>query len=165
MNISPIKTEENYKAALSLVESLSDAQVGTEEFDRLDIIVTLIEAYEAKHHPIGPPDPIATIEYEMEKRGLTRRDLEKIIGPSGRVSEVLNRQRSLTVTMMRRLQSAYQISPSILIASYSLDGTKQKSRSAARKAGQQSHSDRTLVEPTFGSSLQEAKSKYRGKIR
>ena len=165
MNISPIKTEENYKAALSLVESLSDAQVGTEEFDRLDIIVTLIEAYEAKHHPIGPPDPIATIEYEMEKRGLTRRDLEKIIGPSGRVSEVLNRQRSLTVTMMRRLQSAYQISPSILIASYSLDGTKQKSRSAARQAGQQSHSDRALVEPTFGSSLQEAKSKYRGKIR
>ena len=63
MNIKPIKTHEDYKAALSLVDELSDAQIGTEDFDKLDVVVTLIEAYEAKVYPIGPPDPIAAIEY------------------------------------------------------------------------------------------------------
>ena len=87
------------------------------------MLVTLVEAYEAKHHPMSPPDPIAAIEYEMEKRGLTQQDLEAVIGPSGRVSEVLNRQRPLTVTMIRRLHSAYHISPDVLIRSYPLDRT------------------------------------------
>ena len=121
MNIKPIKTHEDYKAALSLVDELSDAQIGTEDFDKLDVVVTLIEAYETKIYPIGPPDPIAAIEYEMEKRGLTRSDLETVIGPSGRVSEVLGRRRPLSMSMIRRLHSAYQIRPDILIASYPLD--------------------------------------------
>ena len=70
--IKPIKTEEDYKSALSQVEMLSDAEEGTPEFDRLDVLVTLIESYEAKHYPIGPPSFEAAVEYEMEKRGITR---------------------------------------------------------------------------------------------
>lgn len=132
MNISPIKNEQDYIAALSLVDHLSDAQIDTEEFDKLDILVTLIEAYEAKCFPISPPDPIAAIEYEMEKRGLTRQDLEIVIGPSGRVSEVLNRQRPLTMTMIRRLHEAYQIRPDVLIASYPLSTSSRSSKQRPR---------------------------------
>lgn len=132
MNVKVIKTEEDYKATLSQIDQLSDAQVGTEEFDTLDILVTLIEAYEAKHFPIGLPDPIAAIEYEMDKRGLTRQDLEEVIGPSGRVSEILNRQRPLTMTMIRRLHSAYHIRPDVLITSYPLQRNSRSGRSARR---------------------------------
>ena len=70
--IKPIKTEEDYKAALAQVDVLADADEGTEEFDRLDVLVTLIEAYEAKHYPIGPPSFEAAVDYEMEKRGISR---------------------------------------------------------------------------------------------
>ena len=98
--------------------------------------MTLIEAYEAKHHPIGPPDPIAAIEYEMEKCGLSRQDLEAVIGPSGRVSEVLNRQRPLTVSMIRRLYSAYHISPDILIASYPIDKAARTRKPPVRRRTQ-----------------------------
>lgn len=134
MNIKPIKNHEDYKAALSRVDELSDAQIGTERFDTLDIIVTLIEAYEAKVYPIGPPDPIAAIEYEMEKRGLTRLDLEKVIGPSGRVSEVLSRRRPLSMSMIRRLHSAYQIRLDILIATYPLDKTTEPKKPHIQKS-------------------------------
>lgn len=75
--IKPIKTEEDYKAALAQVDVLSDADEGTEEFDRLDVLVTLVEAYEAKHYPIGPPSFEAAVEYEMEKRGLMRTNQEQ----------------------------------------------------------------------------------------
>ncbi len=142
MNVRPIKTHEDYKAALSLVDQLSDAQVDTEEFDALDVLVTLIEAYEAKHYPIGPPDPVAAIEYEMEKRGLTRQDLEAVIGPSGRVSEVLNRQRPLTVSMIRRLHSAYHIRPDILIASYPLDKAAPTDKAAPARKSSSRHISR-----------------------
>ena len=120
MVIKPIKNEGDYKAVLARIDALGDPDEGSEAFDLLDVLVTLVEAYEAKHQPMSPPDPIAAIEYEMEKRGLTRQDLEAVIGPSGRVSEVLNRQRPLTVTMIRRLHSAYHISPDVLIQRYSL---------------------------------------------
>src|SRR5580692_2976981 len=100
MTIKPIKTQDDYEAALAEVERLFDIDKTADDFDRLDLLATLVEAYEAKHYPIGPPDPVAAIEYEMEKRGLSRRDLEPIIGPSGRVSEILNRQRPLTMTMI-----------------------------------------------------------------
>jgi len=121
MVIKPIKNETDYRAALAQIDVLGDPDDGSEAYDLLDVLVTLVEAYEAKHHPMSPPDPIAAIEYEMEKRGLTRHDLEAVIGPSGRVSEVLNRQRPLTVTMIRRLHSTYHISPDVLISSYALD--------------------------------------------
>ena len=121
MIVKPIKNEGDYRAVLAQIDTLGDPDEGSEASDLLDVLVTLVEAYEAKHHPMSPPDPIAAIEYEMEKRGLTRQDLEAVIGPSGRISEVLNRQRPLTVTMIRRLHSAYQLSADVLIRSYPLE--------------------------------------------
>lgn len=135
MTIKPIKTEEDYLTALKVIDSLGDPEEGTEAFDTLDILVTLVEAYEAKHYPISPPDPISAIEYEMEKRGLTRKDLERVIGPSGRVSEVLARQRPLTVTMIRSLNRTYRIAAEILITEYPLN--KEKRVRKAKKSAMQ----------------------------
>jgi len=130
-HLKPIKDEDAYRAALVEIDRLADAQEGTEEFDRLDILATLVEVYEAKHHPIGLPSPLAAIEYEMEKRGLTRRDLEEILGRSGRVSEVLRRQRPLTMTMIRRLRSQFNISADVLIAEYPLEPPRPQKRTRA----------------------------------
>src|SRR5439155_14037017 len=109
--IKPIKTEADYDAALAEIATLMDAEPGTPEGDRLDVLVTLVEAYEAKHWRIDPPDPIAAIKLRMEQRGLTRHDLEKILGSKSRVSEVLNRKRPLTLEMIRRF-GGYRPSPS-----------------------------------------------------
>ena len=128
MTIKPIKTHEDYEAALAEVENLFDA-VSQDDRDRLEVLATLVEAYEARQFPIAPPDPISAILYEMEKRALTRKDLEPLIGPSGRVSEILNRQRPLTVTMIRNLHQAYGIPTDILMAEYP---TARTSDSAAR---------------------------------
>jgi HTH-type transcriptional regulator/antitoxin HigA len=120
MTIKPIKTPDDYNAALADIERIFDAKDGTEDFDRLDLLATLVEAYEAKHCAIEPPDPIAAIEYEMEKRGLSRRELEPLLGPSGRVSEVMSRKRPLTVAMMRRLHSQFGIPGDVLLSDYPL---------------------------------------------
>jgi HTH-type transcriptional regulator/antitoxin HigA len=101
--VSPIRSEADYDAALVEVDGLMDAESGTERGDRLDVLVVLIEAYEAKRWAIDPPDPIDAIKLRMEERGLARADLERILGGSGRVSEILNRRRPLSVSMMRRL--------------------------------------------------------------
>lgn len=103
MDIRPIKTEADYEAALAEVEALWGAPADTSEGDRLDVLITLVEAYEAKHHPIAPPDPIEAILFRMEQSGMGRKDLEPYLGRSGRVSEVLNRKRPLSVDMIRRL--------------------------------------------------------------
>ncbi|MES9859141.1 MAG: transcriptional regulator [Sedimenticola sp.] len=103
MDIKPIKTEQDYDAALAQVEALWGAPVDTSEGDRLDVLITLIEAYESKHHPIDPPDPIDAILFRMEQAGLERKDLEPFIGGRGRVSEILNRKRPLTLNMIRNL--------------------------------------------------------------
>jgi len=113
--IKPIKTETDYDAALAEIDVLMDAASGTLAGDRLDILVTLVEAYEAKHWRIDPPDPIAAIELRMQQRGLTRRDLEKILGSKSRVSEVLNRKRPLTLEMIRRLHVLWGIPAESLI--------------------------------------------------
>jgi HTH-type transcriptional regulator/antitoxin HigA len=115
MDIHPIKTERDYQAALGLVESLFDAQPNTLAGDQLDILTTLIEAYELQHHPIPFPDPVAALEYHLESRGLTRRDLEPYIGSRARVSEVLNRKRPLTLAMIRRLHTGLGIPADVLI--------------------------------------------------
>ena len=128
MNIKQIKTESDYQDALTEINRLFDAEEGTEEFDRLDILATLVEAYERKHHAIDAPDPIAAIEYAMEKRGMARRDLEPILGHSGRVSEVLNRQRALTTGMMRRLNRELNISADVLIREYPIKQAATKRR-------------------------------------
>jgi HTH-type transcriptional regulator/antitoxin HigA len=115
MNIQPIKTEADYEAALAEIEQLWDAVPGSEEGDRLDVLTTLVEAYEEKHHPIPPPDPVDAILFRMEQLGLSRRDLEQYIGPRGRVAEILNRTRTLTLPMVRRLHEGLGIPAEILI--------------------------------------------------
>ena len=118
MEIHPIKTEGDYRRALGEVERLWDADPGSSEGDYVDVVSTLIEAYEARHHPIPAPDPIAAIEFMIEQRGLTRRDLEPAIGSRGRVSEVLNRKRPLTLPMVRSLSALLQIPTDVLVQPY-----------------------------------------------
>lgn len=113
--VRPIKTEADYDAALAEVDALMDAAPGTPEGDRLDILVTLIEAYEARHWTIGAPDPVDAIRERMAQKQLRPRDLEPMIGSSGRVSEVLARKRALTLPMIRRLAKALDLSANILI--------------------------------------------------
>lgn len=120
MDITPIKTEADFRAALAEIERLWDAMPDTPDGDRLDVVMTLVEAYERRHHPMPPADPIAAIEFMMEQRGMTRADLETIIGSSGRVSDVLNRRRALSVAMIRRLSEALRIPVEILIRPYEL---------------------------------------------
>lgn len=115
MDIRPIKTEADHQAALAEVERLWGAAPGSPAADRLDVLATLIEAYEEGHHPIYPPDPVDAILFRMEQQNLRRRDLEPYIGPRGRVSEILNRTRSLTLPMIRRLHDELGIPADVLI--------------------------------------------------
>jgi len=116
MDIQPIKTEKDYDAALQLIEELWDSEEGTAEGDRLDILITLVDAYEQINHPIYPPDPIAAIEFHMDQNELTRADLETYIGTRARVSEVLNRKRGLSIEMIRSLHEGLGIPLESLIA-------------------------------------------------
>ena len=118
MDIKPIKTETDYQAALEEIEGLFDAAPDTPEGDRLEVLVTLVEAYEEKHYNIPKPDPIEAILYHMESRGLTRRDLQPYIGSRARVSEVLNRKRPLTMEMIRNLHKGLGIPAEVLIQPY-----------------------------------------------
>ena len=120
MDIKLIRSEADYDAALQEVEDLFEIEPGTAEADRLEILVLLVEAYEAQHHRIPPPDPIEAIEYEMERLGLSRRDLEPYIGSRFRVSEILNRRRPLTLPMIRRLAEGLRIPSEVLIKPYPL---------------------------------------------
>jgi HTH-type transcriptional regulator / antitoxin HigA len=117
MDIHPIKTEQDYDAALSEVEQLMDAELESPDGDRLDVLVTLIEAYEAKHHPIAIPDPIDAIKFRMEQMDLSRKDLEPYIGSRARVAEILNRKRQLSLEMIRRLHEGLKIPAEVLIQS------------------------------------------------
>jgi HTH-type transcriptional regulator/antitoxin HigA len=123
MNIKPIKTENDYHEALKETEKLMFAQKDTPKGDRLDVLVTLIEAYEEKHHPILPLEPVEAIIHQMESQGLSRKDLIPLIGSRARVSEILNKKRSLSITMIRELQKGLGISAEILIKPYSLQVT------------------------------------------
>jgi len=120
MDIKPIKTELDYQAALKEIELLMDAHPETPEGDRLDVMTTLVEAFEAKYYPIEAPDPIEAILHRMEALGIDRRDLEKMIGTRARVSEVLNRKRPLTISMIRRISDKMHISANVLIRPYRL---------------------------------------------
>lgn len=120
MEIKLIKTEADYKAALAEIESLFDAEPDTPESDTLEVWVTLVDAYEEKHYQIPLPDPISAIEYHMESRGLSRKDLEPYIGSRARVSEILNRKRALTLRMIRNLEKGLGISAAILVQEYEL---------------------------------------------
>src|SRR5215510_9949529 len=100
--IKPIRTKSDYEAALAEVERLWGAKLGTPDGDRLDVLATLIDAYESIHDPIDPPDPIEAIKFRMDQQGLTRKDLEPMIGTRTRVAEVLNRKRNLSIGMISR---------------------------------------------------------------
>ena len=109
MDIRPIKTEADYERALGEIERLWGAAANTPKGDKLDILLTLVEAYEQAHYPIDPPDPVEAIKFRMEQMGLSRKDLEPYIGARGRVAEVLNGQRKLSLTMIRRLHTHLHI--------------------------------------------------------
>ncbi|MBF0154779.1 MAG: helix-turn-helix domain-containing protein [Magnetococcales bacterium] len=115
MEIQLIKTEQDYDAALAEVERLMDADPDTPEGDRLDILTTLIAAYEDRHHAIDLPDPVDAIRFRMEQMGLSRKELEPFIGSRARVAEILNRKRQLSLEMIRRLHKGLKIPANVLI--------------------------------------------------
>lgn len=120
MDIRPVRTEADYEAALAEIDRLMEAQPDTPEGERLDILVTLVEAYEARHHPIEAPDPITALLHFMEQRGLTRSELVPLLGSRSRVSEILNRRRRLTIDMAWRLHRELGIPAEVVIKPYRL---------------------------------------------
>jgi HTH-type transcriptional regulator/antitoxin HigA len=116
MDIRPIRTDDDLRAAMHRLEAVYQAEEGTPEADEMEILVTLIEAYENKRYPIGPADPVEAIRFRVEQQGLTARDLEAHIGPSGRVSKVLNGKRPLSLRMIKRLHEGLGIPCESLLA-------------------------------------------------
>ena len=114
-NLKPIRTKADYQAALRVIERLWGARAGTPQGDRLDILATLVDAYENEHYPMDPPDPIEAIKFRMEQQGLDRKDLAEILGSRTRVAEVLNRRRGLSINMIRRLHEKLGISIEVSI--------------------------------------------------
>lgn len=115
MDIKPLKSEADYQAALKEIETLMHAEADTPQGDRLDVLVTLVEAYEARHFPLDLPDPVEAIKFAMEQKGLTVKDLEPMIGRSNRVHEILNHKRPLTLKMIWRLHKGLGIPAENLI--------------------------------------------------
>ena len=116
MNMKPIKTEADYRTTLKEIETLMAAKYLTPEGERLDMLVTLVEAYETKHYPVSPPDPVEAIKFRMEQLGLSPADLQPYIGASARVSDLLSRKRQLSLRMVKRLHEGLQISYESLLA-------------------------------------------------
>ena len=117
MNIKPIRSDDDLRDAFKRLERVFQAADGTPEADEMEILVTLIEAYEQKHYPIGSADPVEAIKFRMEQQGLSPKDLEPYIGSSGRVSEVLNRKRRLSLQMVKRLHDGLHIPYESLLSS------------------------------------------------
>lgn len=120
MTIKPIHTDNDYQAARTQIEALWDAPDGSEAAEQLEILSLLVENYEQAHFAIAAPDPIDFLHYAMESRGLSRKDMEAYIGPRGRVSDILNRVRPLTIDMIRRLAKGLDLPASVLIQDYPL---------------------------------------------
>lgn len=116
MEIRPIKSEKDYKTAISRIEELWGAKKDSPESDELDLLVTLVEAFEMKHYPIAPPDPIDAIKFRMEQMGMTSADMVKYLGSQSRVSEVLNRKRKLSLGMIKSLYKGLKIPAEVLLA-------------------------------------------------
>ncbi len=116
MNIRPIKTEQDYSFSIQRIEELWGAKKDTSEGDELDLLITLAEAYEIKHYPIAPPDPVDAIKFRMEQMGITNADMVKYLGSQNRVSEILNRKRNLTLRMVKSLYKGLKIPADILLA-------------------------------------------------
>ncbi len=120
MELRPIRSKKDYQAALAEAARLWDASAKSPAADRLDVVTMLIENYERQHFPIADPDPIDFLHHVMEARGLTRKDMEPFIGPRGRVSDILNRVRPLTLDMIRRLSEGLQLPAEVLVRPYLL---------------------------------------------
>ena len=116
MQIHPIRSEKDHEEALARIEALMDDKLTRAEEDELDVLVTLVDVYESKHFPISTPDPVAIIEFYLDQNGLTRRDMEPLIGSRARISEVMTGKRSLTIPMIQRLRDCLGISADLLIA-------------------------------------------------
>jgi HTH-type transcriptional regulator/antitoxin HigA len=130
IQIRPIRSEQDHDAALARIDALMGAKPGSAAGDELDMLVTLVDAYEAKHFPMDAPDPVTAIQFRMEQQGLTRKDLEPMIGSRARVSEVMTRKRGLTLAMVRRVRSGLGISADYLVGV----GTAKPRARAARKS-------------------------------
>lgn len=116
--VRPLRTLDDHRSALAEIEALMAAEADTVEGDRLDVLVSLVEAWEARHVPIEAPDPIAAIVFMMEQKGLTRRDLEPAIGSRARVAEILNKRRALTLPMIRALSRLLDLPADVLVQGY-----------------------------------------------
>ena len=116
MEIKPIKTEQDYNNSINRIELLWGAKKETPDGDEFDLLCTLVEAYEIKHYPIAPPDPIDAIKFRMEQMGMTKTDMAKYLGSPSRVSEILNRKRQLTLKMVKSLYKGLKIPAEILLA-------------------------------------------------
>lgn len=132
IQIHPIRTAQDHRNAVARIEKLMSATPNTPEGDELDVLATLVDAYEAKHYPISAPDPIMAIQFRMEQQQLSRKDLEPFIGTRARVSEILSGKRSLTLEMVRRLKDGLGISADLLIPSTAV-APKQNTRSVQSK--------------------------------
>ncbi len=115
MDIRPIKTEQDYNTAISRIDELWGAKKDTPEGDEFDLMVTLVESYEMKHYPIAPPDPIDAIKFRMEQMGMTNSDMVQYLGSQSRVSEILNKRRKLTLSMIKSLYKGLKIPADILL--------------------------------------------------
>lgn len=120
MQIKPIRTIEDHKLALARIEQLWDAEINSPESDELEILATLVEAFEEVNYPIETPDPIDAIRFRMEQQGLDDKDLVKFLGTRSRVTEVLKRQRRLTINMIRKLHDGLKIPLDCLVQDYQL---------------------------------------------
>jgi HTH-type transcriptional regulator / antitoxin HigA len=120
MELKPIRTKKEYQAALAEASRLWDAPLKSPEADQLDVLTMLIEDYERRHYPIVDADPIEFLQHVMESRELTRKDLEPYIGPRGRVADIMNRTRPLTLEMIRRLSDGLKLPADVLIKPYRL---------------------------------------------
>ena len=118
MKLKPIRTEDDYDKAIARLEKIFDSEPGTKDGDELEILAMLIEDYEDKHYPIGPPDPIEAIKFRMDQMGLRQKDLGEILGHKSRASEILNRKRKLTLSMIRTLNEKLNISTAVLVQEY-----------------------------------------------
>jgi HTH-type transcriptional regulator/antitoxin HigA len=116
MEIKPIKTEQDYQKAIKKIEKLWGSKKDTEKGDELDLLCTLAEAYELRHYPIAPPDPVDAIKFRMEQMGMTKTDLAEYLGSQSRVSEILNRKRKLTLKMVKTLYKELNIPADVLLA-------------------------------------------------
>ena len=121
MNIKPIKNEQNYQETLNIIESLMSAKSNTQEMNELEVLTTLVEAYEEQFYKIDVPDPIEAIKFRMEQESLKQKDLIEIIGSKSRVSEVLNKKRKLTIDMIRNLHTQLKIPVESLFLDYKIN--------------------------------------------